>query len=229
MTIAPSTKRHRRDRARRDHRPRQGLARPARRHQCLVPRAADPGRSSIPVVVSMGNLAMLRSGGASRGQDLGPISLFGVTGRSSGRIYVMVETMQVGEVEVQQFAGVFRRCAAVRTVRSRRRPALLLGMDAFKMFGGSRSISQSRVRPSTADARGQSIMHDDVPRRGQLQELSMRTLARFAMRRARLAGDPGRGAAVPRKMRSCRRPRAIRSRRCRRRTRSGFGCSRTLA
>lgn len=84
-------------------------------------------------VVSMGNFA-LRRALASRKAKLQPISLTGVTGGTMSADYTQIGEVKIGGVTFQNLPVAFADAAPFRRLGLDKRPALLLGMDALRLF-----------------------------------------------------------------------------------------------
>lgn len=84
-------------------------------------------------VVSMGNLA-LRRALLNRKAALQPISLTGVTGDTMSADYTQIGEVKIGGVTFQNLPVAFADAAPFRRLGLDRRPALLLGMDALRLF-----------------------------------------------------------------------------------------------
>lgn len=84
-------------------------------------------------VVSMGNMA-LRKEVAHSVKDLRTISLLGVTGDVLLAEYTQVPQITVAGVEFSNLPVAFADAAPFRRFNLVKRPALLLGMDALKLF-----------------------------------------------------------------------------------------------
>lgn len=84
-------------------------------------------------VVSMGNFA-LRNALISRRAPLQPISLTGVTGETMSADYTQIGEVKIGGVTFQNLPVAFADAAPFRRLGLDKRPALLLGMDALRLF-----------------------------------------------------------------------------------------------
>jgi len=84
-------------------------------------------------VVSMGNLA-LRRALLSRKATLKPISLTGVTGDTMSADYTQIGEVKVGGATFQNLPVAFADAAPFARLGLSKRPALLLGMDALRLF-----------------------------------------------------------------------------------------------
>jgi predicted aspartyl protease len=81
--------------------------------------------------VTMGNLALMARVGRRR---MTPVSLTSVTGEKLEAEYTQVEEVRVGGVRFQNLPIAFADAAPFARFGLRKRPALLLGMDALRMF-----------------------------------------------------------------------------------------------
>lgn len=84
-------------------------------------------------VVSMGNLA-LRDALLRRRAPVQPISLTGVTGQSMNADYTQIGEVKIGSVTFQNLPVAFADAAPFARLGLDKRPALLLGMDALRLF-----------------------------------------------------------------------------------------------
>ncbi|MGL4313532.1 MAG: aspartyl protease family protein [Sphingomonas sp.] len=83
--------------------------------------------------VSMGNLA-LKAAVARRMGATQPVSLISVTGRSLQADYTQVPAVQLGTMTINNLPIAFADAAPFRRLGLESRPALMLGMDAMKLF-----------------------------------------------------------------------------------------------
>lgn len=83
--------------------------------------------------VSLGNLAMLQLVGGKREQSA-MITLTSVTGAKLEAEYAVVKDVTIGGVVFQTLPVAFRDAAPFSVFGLRKRPALLLGMDALRQF-----------------------------------------------------------------------------------------------
>ncbi len=84
-------------------------------------------------VVSMGNFA-LRRALLNRKATLKPISLIGVTGDSMSADYTQIGEVKIGGVTFQNLPVAFADAAPFARLGLKNKPALLLGMDALRLF-----------------------------------------------------------------------------------------------
>ena len=82
-------------------------------------------------VVSMGNSALRRK--LTRGK-VQPVTLIGVTGGQITADYGAVRTIKIGGVEINDMPIAFADVAPFRAFGLEKKPAILLGMDALKLF-----------------------------------------------------------------------------------------------
>lgn len=83
-------------------------------------------------VVSMGNRALQRV--VERTGKLRPIMLLSVTGQLLAADYTQIDTVKVGAVGLSNLPVAFSDAAPFRRLGLTRQPALLLGMDALRLF-----------------------------------------------------------------------------------------------
>jgi hypothetical protein len=83
--------------------------------------------------VSMGNLALQRAV-ARRTGELHPVSLLSVTGKSLTANYTQIASIMLGGVSINNLPIAFADAPPFRRLGLDDRPAILLGMDAIKLF-----------------------------------------------------------------------------------------------
>ncbi len=83
-------------------------------------------------VVTMGNLA-LRKKLARRGKVV-PVSLISVTGGELTADYGAMESIKIGNVEISDMPIAFADVPPFKVFGLEKRPAIMLGMDALKLF-----------------------------------------------------------------------------------------------
>lgn len=84
-------------------------------------------------VVSMGNLALRRSVAQTKA-PIQPIQLMSVTGRTLTADYTQIGEVKVGNVTFQNLPVAFAEAAPFKRLGLTDQPAMLLGMDALKLF-----------------------------------------------------------------------------------------------
>ncbi|WP_010218013.1 retropepsin-like aspartic protease [Sphingomonas sp. PAMC 26621] len=108
-------------------------------------------------VVSMGNIALQRLVGRSSG-SLIAVRLLSVTGAMLDAQYGIVTGVHVGEIGLANLPIAFSDAAPFRRLGLADRPALLLGMDALRLFGRVRIDFANRelhlARPRAAAVPG---------------------------------------------------------------------------
>lgn len=100
---------------------------------------ADGNRITVVVdtgsEVSVGNAALRRRlGNAGLVKSSGPVQLETVTGDFLDGEYTFVKSLELGQVTLRNLAVVFADAHTFRKLGLERRPALLLGMNAFRAF-----------------------------------------------------------------------------------------------
>lgn len=106
-------------------------------------------------VVSMGNIALKRLVARSRG-PLTPVSLLSVTGGMLQAQYGIVTGVRIGAIELANLPIAFSDAAPFTRLGLADRPALLLGMDALRLFGqvridfANRELRLARPDPGPA-------------------------------------------------------------------------------
>lgn len=126
---------------RRDERfgPNDIVVRGRRRYGQLVLVDSDSGGVAVDVVVdsglqvSVGN-EPLRRLLASRRHHFQPISLVSVTGETMTADYTQVDNLRIGGFAMTGLPVAFSDAYFFRRIQLTRRPALMLGMDALRMF-----------------------------------------------------------------------------------------------
>ncbi len=107
-------------------------------------------------VVSMGNSALRRLVGRGSGA-LPSVRLLSVTGAMLDADYGIVTGVHIGEIGLANLPIAFSDAAPFRRLGLADRPALLLGMDALRLFGRARIDFANRelhlARPRAAPAR----------------------------------------------------------------------------
>ena len=83
--------------------------------------------------VSLGNLAMLDLVKSTMG-NVAPLSLTSVTGATLIAQYAQVKNVKIGLIEFQSLPVAFADAAPFAAFGLRNKPALLLGMDALRLF-----------------------------------------------------------------------------------------------
>ena len=104
-------------------------------------------------VVSMGNLA-LRKLVALSTKQMKPVTLLSVTGAVLHADYTQVDRVSVGDIGISNLPVAFSDAAPFARLGLTTRPALLLGMDAMRLFG--------RVRIDFANRELRLARPDDV-------------------------------------------------------------------
>jgi|UniRef100_UPI0035CA51FF predicted aspartyl protease len=136
MTVTPSTKRTRTERFGPDD-----IVIRARNlfGQLVVTDATYRGRKVRVVIdtgadTSMGNMA-LRKLAAPGGKGTTPLALLSVTGAMLQTDYTLLDRVQIGDISLASLPVAFADAAPFGRLGLSDRPALLLGMDALRLFG----------------------------------------------------------------------------------------------
>lgn len=112
--------------------------------------------------VTIGNAALRRRlERARRLRNVRVLSLTGVTGDLVSADYMVAQRLQVGGVHINDFPIAFSEVALFRLLDLENRPAILLGMDALRLFDRvSIDFANRRVRlaPPTSQAAPQTRM-----------------------------------------------------------------------
>lgn len=137
MAIRPSSKRERQE----DWGPDMIVVRARSRLGQLILTDARIDDREVRVVidtgaeVSVGNVALRRLLTRRRlGQEPKPIELISVTGGKILADYTTIEEIRIGGIQIMGMPVAFADAHAFRAFGLTRRPALLLGMDALRMF-----------------------------------------------------------------------------------------------
>ena len=136
MTVTPATKR-----TRREHFGPDDIVVRAKNlfGQLVVTDATYRGRKVRVVIdtgadTSLGNLA-LRTLAATGGATMTPLSVLSVTGGVLQTDYAVIDRVHIGEIGLNSLPVAFADAAPFARLGLSDRPALLLGMDALRLFG----------------------------------------------------------------------------------------------
>ena len=134
MTIAPARKRGQRVR----RAPDEIVIQAKSLFGQLVVTDARVGGERVRVIldtgsaVTMGNMALRRK--LSRRGKVVPISLISVTGGQLTAGYGSIKSIKIGDAEIQDMPVAFADVPPFRVFGLEKKPAILLGMDALKLF-----------------------------------------------------------------------------------------------